>query len=228
MQFRRTIPAMGRIPAAEYGVTLGDFFFPVFLGERLGARLQGLALAIAGALVVSAAAQVVIAVPGTPVPITGQTFGVLLVGAALGARRALASMALYLLLGILGAPIFRGGAHGIVQFASVGDGGVLALAPTGGYLIGMLAAAWIVGRLADLGWDRTVLGTLGAMLIGTIIIYAFGATWLTASLDVSPAEGFAKGVLPFLFGDALKLLAAVGVFPSAWWYVNNIRGAGPG
>ena len=78
MQFRRTIPAMGRIPAAEYGVTLGDFFFPVFLGERLGARLQGLALAIAGALVVSAAAQVVIAVPGTPVPITGQTFGVLL------------------------------------------------------------------------------------------------------------------------------------------------------
>ena len=113
MQFRRTIPAMGRIPAAEYGVTLGDFFFPVFLGERLGARLQGLALAIAGALVVSAAAQVVIAVPGTPVPITGQTFGVLLVGAALGARRALASMALYLLLGILGAPIFRGGAHEI-------------------------------------------------------------------------------------------------------------------
>lgn len=218
---------MGRIPAAEYGVTLGDFFFPVFLGERLGARLQGLALAVAGALIVSAAAQVVIAIPGTPVPITGQTFGVLLVGAALGARRALASMSLYLLIGILGAPVFRGGAHGISQFASVSEGGVIALAPTGGYLIGMLFTGWIVGRLADLGWDRTVLGTVGAMLIGTLVIYAFGASWLSVSLNLPLAEGIAKGVLPFLFGDALKLLAAVGVFPSAWWYVNNIRGAGP-
>jgi biotin transport system substrate-specific component len=227
MQFRRTIPAMGRIPAAEYGVTLGDFFFPVFLGERLGARLQGLALAVAGALIVSAAAQVVIAIPGTPVPITGQTFGVLLVGTALGARRALASMSLYLLIGILGAPVFRGGAHGIAQFAAVSDGGVIALAPTGGYLVGMLLTGWIVGRLADLGWDRTVLGTVGAMLIGTLIIYTFGASWLSASLNLPLAEGIAKGVLPFLLGDALKLLAAVGVFPSAWWYVNNIRGAGP-
>ena len=205
MQFRRTVPAMGRIPAAEYGVTLGDFFFPVFLGERLGARLQGLALAIAGALIVSASAQVVIAIPGTPVPITGQTFGVLLVGTALGARRALASMGLYLLLGILGAPVFRGGAHGIAQFATVGDGGALALAPTGGYLVGMLFSAWIVGRLADLGWDRSVLGTVGAMIIGTFIIYSFGASWLAMSLEVSLDQGIAKGVLPFLVGDALKL-----------------------
>jgi biotin transport system substrate-specific component len=218
---------MGRIPAAEYGVTLGDFFFPVFLGERLGARLQGLALAVAGALIVSAAAQVVIAIPGTPVPITGQTFGVLLVGTALGARRAFASLSLYLLIGILGAPVFRGGTHGIAQFAAVSDSGAIALAPTGGYLIGMLFAGWIVGRLADLGWDRTVLGTVGAMLIGTIIIYTFGASWLAASLSLPLAEGIAKGVIPFLLGDALKLLAAVGVFPSAWWYVNNIRGAGP-
>jgi len=86
MQIRRAMPAMGRIPAAEYGVTLGDFFFPVFLGERLGARLQGLALAVVGAAIVAASAQIVIPLPGTPVPITGQTFGVLLVGAALGAR----------------------------------------------------------------------------------------------------------------------------------------------
>ena len=75
-------------------------------------------------------------------------------------------MSLYLLIGILGAPVFRGGAHGIDQFAAVSDGGVIALAPTGGYLVGMLLAGWIVGRLADLGWDRTVLGTVGAMLIG--------------------------------------------------------------
>ena len=227
MQFRRTLPTMARIPAAEHGVTLGDFFFPVFLGERLGARLQGLALAVAGALLVGAAAQVVVPIPGTPVPITGQTFGVLLVGAALGARRALASMALYLLIGLIGAPVFRSGAHGLSQFLTIGDGGGIALAPTGGYLIGMLFAGWIVGRLADLGWDRSVVGTVGAMLIGTTIIYAMGATWLAASLGVSLLDGVAKGVLPFLFGDAVKLLIAVGVFPSAWWYVNNIRGAGP-
>ena len=122
---------------------------------------------------------------------------------------------------------FRGGAHGLAQFAAVSDGGAIALAPTGGYLIGMLLAGWIVGRLADLGWDRTILGTVGAMLIGTLIIYAAGASWLSVSQDLPIAEGIAKGVLPFLFGDALKLLAAVGVFPSAWWYVNNIRGAGP-
>ncbi len=94
MQVRRSMPAVARIPAAEHGVTLGDFFFPVFLGERLGARLQGLALAVVGALIIGAAAQVVIPLPVTPVPITGQTFGVLHVGAALGARRSVASLGL--------------------------------------------------------------------------------------------------------------------------------------
>lgn len=227
MQIRRVLPGMARIPAAEHGVTLGDFFFPVFLGERLGARLQGLALAIAGALLVGASAQVVIPIPGTPVPITGQTFGVLLVGAALGARRALASMSLYLLIGLLGAPVFRAGGHGSEQFLLIADGGAVSLAPTGGYLVGMLVAGWIVGHLADLGWDRSVIGTVGAMLIGTGIIYAFGAPWLALSLGISPTEGIAKGVAPFLFGDAVKILLAVGVFPSAWWYVNNVRGAGP-
>ena len=119
MQIRRSMPAVARIPAAEHGVTLGDFFFPVFLGERLGARLQGLALAVVGALIVAAAAQVVIPLPGTPVPITGQTFGVLLVGAALGARRSVASLALYLALGLLGAPFFKSGGHGKIGRAHV-------------------------------------------------------------------------------------------------------------
>ena len=136
-------------------------------------------------------------------------------------------MALYLTIGSLGAPVFREGSHGIERLVATADGGALQLAPTGGYLLGMLLAGWVVGRLADLGWDRTILGTVGAMLIGTLIIYAAGASWLSVSQDLPIAEGIAKGVLPFLFGDALKLLAAVGVFPSAWWYVNNIRGAGP-
>ena len=226
MQIRRAIPAMGRIPAAEYGVTLGDFFFPVFLGERLGARLQGLALAVVGALIVAASAQIVIPLPGTPVPITGQTFGVLLVGAALGARRGLASMALYLALGILGAPVFREGSHGIEKFFT-SDAGLLQFAPTGGYLVGMLFAGWIVGRLADLGWDRSVIGTVGAMAIGSLIIYSFGVPWLATAKPLEIGVAIEKGVTPFLLGDAIKLALAAGVFPSAWWYVNHGRSDGP-
>ena len=218
---------MGRIPAAEYGVTLGDFFFPVFLGERLGARLQGLALAVVGAAIVAASAQIVIPLPGTPVPITGQTFGVLLVGAALGARRGLASMALYLALGILGAPVFREGSHGVERFFSATDSGVLQLAPTGGYLIGMLFAGWIVGRLADLGWDRSVIGTIGAMAIGSLVIYTCGVPWLAAAAHLEIGGAIEKGVPPFLFGDAIKLALATAVFPSAWWYVNHGRSDGP-
>lgn len=227
MQIRRAMPAMGRIPAAEYGVTLGDFFFPVFLGERLGARLQGFALAVVGALIVAASAQVVIPIPGTPVPITGQTFGVLLVGAALGARRGLASMALYLTIGILGAPVFREGSHGIERLVATADGGALQLAPTGGYLLGMMLAGWVVGRLADLGWDRTVVGTVAAMAIGSLLIYAVGVPWLAASAGMELGVAVEKGLAPFLLGDAIKLALAAAVFPSAWWYVNHGRGDGP-
>jgi len=227
MQIRRSMPALRRIPAAEYGVTLGDFFFPIALGERLGARLQGLALAAAGALLIAASAQIVISLPGTPVPITGQTFGVLLVGASLGARRSIASLGLYLALGLVGAPVFRAGAHGLEQFIKPATDGVLTLAPTGGYLIGMLFAGWLVGRLADLGWDRTILGTIGAMLIGNAVIYAFGVPWLAIAIGADVATAIQKGLTPFLFGDALKIAIAAGVFPSAWWYVNHGRSAGP-
>jgi biotin transport system substrate-specific component len=227
MQIRRSIPAVARIPAAEHGVTLGDFFFPVFLGERLGSRLQGLALAVVGALFIGAAAQVVIPLPGTPVPITGQTFGVLLVGAALGARRSVASLSLYLLLGLAGAPLFKSGGHGVEQFAISGADGALALAPTGGYLIGMLFGAWIVGRLADLGWDRSVIGTVAAMAIGSLIIYSFGVPWLAASANLEIGVAIQKGVAPFILGDAIKLGLAAAVFPSAWWYVNHGRSDGP-
>ena len=180
-----------------------------------------------GAAIVAASAQIVIPLPGTPVPITGQTFGVLLVGAALGARRSVASLGLYLALGVIGAPLFKSGGHGIEQFAASGADGTLTLAPTGGYLIGMLFAAWLVGRLADLGWDRSVVGTVGAMLIGNLIIYAFGVSWLAAALQIDFSDAIGKGATPFLIGDAIKIALAAGIFPSAWWYVNNGRSAGP-
>ena len=146
---------------------------------------------------------------------------------ALGARRSIASLGLYLMLGIVGAPVFRAGAHGVEQFVKAGEGGALALAPTGGYLVGMLFAGWLVGRLADLGWDRTILGTIGAMLLGNAVIYAFGVPWLATSIGADPSTALQKGLLPFLVGDALKIAIASGVFPSAWWYVNHGRSAGP-
>jgi biotin transport system substrate-specific component len=132
-----------------------------------------------------------------------------------------------LALGLIGAPLFKSGGHGVEQFAISGADGALALAPTGGYLIGMLFAAWIVGRLADLGWDRSVVGTVGAMLIGNLIIYAFGVSWLAASLQVGAGDAISKGLTPFLIGDAIKIALAAGIFPSAWWYVNHGRSAGP-
>jgi biotin transport system substrate-specific component len=91
----------------------------------------------------------------------------------------------------------------------------------------MLFAAWIVGRLADLGWDRSVVGTVGAMLIGNLIIYALGVSWLAASLQVGAGDAISKGLTPFLIGDAIKIALAAGIFPSAWWYVNHGRSAGP-
>ena len=103
----------------------------------------------------------------------------------------------------------------------------LALAPTGGYLIGMLCAAGLGGRLADLGWDRSVVGTVGAMVIGNVVIYAFGVSWLAAALQIGVGEAISKGATPFLIGDAIKIALAAGIFPSAWWYVNNGRSAGP-
>jgi biotin transport system substrate-specific component len=91
----------------------------------------------------------------------------------------------------------------------------------------MLFAGWIVGRLADLGWDRSVIGTIAAMAIGSLIIYSFGVPWLAASYNYSFEVALEKGLLQFLVFDALKLALAAGVFPSAWWYVNHGRSDGP-
>jgi biotin transport system substrate-specific component len=138
-----------------------------------------------------------------------------------------ASLGLYLALGVIGAPFFKAGGHGVEQFIKSGADGLQTLAPTGGYLIGMFFAAWLVGRLADLGWDRSVVGTVGAMLIGNLVIYAFGVSWLAAALQIDFGDAIGKGATPFLIGDAIKIALAAGIFPSAWWYVNNGRSAGP-
>jgi biotin transport system substrate-specific component len=171
-------------------------------------RVRDLLLVVTGSLCVAGMAQVRIALPFTPVPITGQTFAVLLVGASLGNRRGAASLALYLLLGILGLPFFAGGSSGVSAL----------IGPTGGYLVGFVIAASLVGLLAVRGLDRRIPGALLAFLAGEIAIYVFGVGWLSVYLGFRQA--IAAGFLPFLVGDAIKLVAVGIVLPAAWALVK--------
>lgn len=208
--------------APALGATLADRLVPAVLAARLGARSRDLALVAAGALLIALSAAVSIRLPDNPVPISGQTFGVLLVAGALGLRRGLAATALYVAIGVIGLPAFAEGKGGLGVIASVNDGR-LVLGATGGYLLGFVLAAALVGRLAQRGWDRRLPGALAAMAVGNTVIYAIGLPWLAAATGYSVAETIAKGLVPFLLGDAAKLLLAAGVLPAAWWVVGRQR-----
>jgi biotin transport system substrate-specific component len=163
--------------------------------------------------VITASAQ--ISSPTQPVPFTGQTFGVLLTAGAIGFRRAVLATLLYLALGAIGLPVFAEAKHGTEWL----------LGATGGYLIGFVLASAIVGRLAELGWDRNLLGSIGAMVIGSLAIYAVGVPWLAAVAfkgDLGAAT--AAGMTPFLLWDVVKLALAAVAFPAAWWFVGRRPG----
>ena len=169
-------------------------------------------LVLVGTGLVAAAAQV--SIPFEPVPLTGQTFAVLLVGSSLGALRGLASLALYLLLGVAGAPIYADGRHGwsIITGAS------------GGYIVGFVLAAAVVGYLAERGWDRRFSSAVGAMLTGNVIIYAVGLPWLAVVLDTDLEKTLELGLYKFVPGDLLKLYLAAALLPTAWRAVERVRG----
>jgi len=171
---------------------------------------------IAGSLIVAGLAQISINLHFTPVPITGQTLGVLLVGASLGAWRGGAALLLYLAEGAAGAPFFAAHHHGVSILA--------ASSASGGYLWGFAAAALVVGFLADRGWDRNVGSSIGAMLIGEVIIYAFGVPWLAAALHIGSNKAYEFGLYPFIIGDAIKLAIVAGLLPAAWAIVKKGRG----
>jgi biotin transport system substrate-specific component len=209
------LPSIDRARAGERGITIGDFLVPIRISERLGTRARHLGLILAGTLLIAASAQVSFKIGDNPVPFTGQTFGVLLSAGALGFRRGLAASLLYLVLGVVGLPIFASGAHGLGELEGA----------SGGYLVGFVLASAIVGRLAELGWDRTVRGSIGAMLLGSVAIYAVGVPWLAISFfggDIQPA--IANGLTPFLLWDAVKLALAAAAFPAAWWFVGRRPG----
>ncbi len=175
-------------------------------------------LALAGSLLVAGLAQISIHLAFTPVPITGQTLGVLLVGASLGPMLGGISMLLYLAEGAIGLPFFAGGHHG-ASFLRLG-------AATGGYLWGFVLAAALVGWLARRGWDRSIRSAIGAMFLGEVVIYAAGVPWLVSAIHVPLEKGLEFGLYPFVIGDTLKLLAAAGLLPVAWRLVGRDRGVG--
>lgn len=168
-----------------------------------GGLLRDLALVGGTAAFVGASAQVAIPLPFTPVPISLQTFAVLLSAAALGPFRAGSAMLLYLGAGMAGVPWFSD------QTSGWGF-------PSFGYVIGFVLAAVLVGALARRGADRTARGTLGTMILGNLVIYAAGVPYLAVAIGVDLAEAVALGALPFLVGDGLKILLAVGLLPAAW------------
>jgi biotin transport system substrate-specific component len=205
------IPRLDRSTAADRGLTIADFLVPIRLGERINARARDVALVVAGALFIYLTSKIVIPVAGSPVPITGQTFGVLLVGGALGLRRGAVAVALYVLLGVVGLPFFAEGKGGLS----------IIWGATGGYLVGFVVAGAVVGRLAELGWDRKIGGALGAMLVGSSIIYAIGLPWLKVVTGMTVEETIATGLTPFLIGDTIKIILAAVLFPVAWWVVGR-------
>ena len=188
------------VPARSSGQVLADLI-PF-------SRVRDVALVAGGAALTGVAAQIAVPVPGSPVPVTGQTFAALLVGTALGARRGLLSLALYALVGMAGMPWFAEGVSG-------------AAAPSLGYVFGMLLAATVVGALARRGADRSMLRMAGAMLLGEALIYAVGVPYLALAADMSLGAAIAAGLTPFLIGDLLKAALAMGAVPAAWKLVDK-------
>ena len=170
-------------------------------------------LVLGGALFVAAAAQFTISIePFSPVPITGQTFAVLLVGASYGALLGSASLALYVLMGLF-----------LPFYADGGKGSDVLKGVTGGYLVGFIVAAAVVGLLAQMKWDRKFSSAVSAMLTGSVIIYVCGIAWLMHKADLNFTTGLKEGLAPFVPGDIIKLYLAGALLPGAWALIRRFR-----
>ena len=183
----------------------------VFPRSRL---LTDVLLVVGGAGFVALCAQIEIHLGFTPVPITLQTFAVLLVGAGLGSILGTASLALYVLVGMVGAPVYAGGEGGWEWIRGA----------TGGYLVGFVVAAGLAGLLAERRWDRRVATAVTAMLTGNVVIYLFGLPWLAHVAGYSWQKTLENGLYPFVVGDLLKLYLAGALLPGAWRLVAHLKG----
>lgn len=191
-------------------LTYADVFQP---SGKVRVGIYDAALILAGSMLIGFCAQLAVWLPFSPVPVTGQTFAVLLTGVLLGARRGSLCVLAYLLQGAAGLPVF----------ASARAGLAVLLGPTGGYLIGFIAAAWLTGYLAQKGWDRKAGTTVLAMALGNAVIYAFGVLWLglfTGSIKAAAAAG----VYPFVIADCFKIAVAAVILPSGWKILRKFEG----
>ncbi|MCU1488958.1 MAG: biotin synthase, partial [Acidimicrobiaceae bacterium] len=197
------------LPAMNQPTTAIALRRPTVLADLVpGELVRDVLLVLGAAAFIGALAQVSFHVPGTPVPVTGQTLGVLLAGCALGMRRALLTGLCYAGLGFAGLPWFVGHTSGW-QGASTG------------YIFGFVVAAALCGALAQRGADRTVLRALPTMLLGELAIYVIGVAWLAIDLHVGLRTALDLGFNPFVIGDAAKLVIAGGLLPGAWWLAGN-------
>ena len=173
--------------------------------------LSNAVLVVSGVLGLAALAQIAIPVPGSPVPVTGQTLGVLILGTTYGSTLGVTTFALYMLAGIAGAPVFANSGHGLDRIVGA----------TGGYLIGMLIATFVLGQLARFRLDQKFLTALPSMLIGTVITFSFGLVWLQQYTEQSWSWTINAGLTPFIVGEALKIAIAGTSLPAIWRVVNR-------
>ncbi len=192
--------------------TIVDRFVPRSL-------VADIALVLSGAVLIWLSTYVVIPLGFTPVPLTGQTFAVLLAASALGLNRGTLATLLYAVVGWFGAPVFASHTSAVFSFQS----------PTLGYVVGFIASSALVGWLAELGWDKNPALTVASFVLGNLAIYAFGVAWLANFFAVNNmphdlASVLNAGLIPFLAGDAIKIALAAGLLPSAWLLVKSIKG----
>lgn len=170
---------------------------------------------VGGTLFIAALAQIAIPVPGSPVPVTGQTLAVYLIGTTFGARLGFATFATYLLAGIAGAPVFAAAtgasSHGLARLTGA----------TGGYLIGMLVASFVLGALADRKADQKFRTSFPSLLLGSAIVFGFGLTWLQSSLNLSWSATISAGLTPFIFGEFIKIAITATSLPLIWRKISQ-------
>lgn len=181
-------------------ITYADILRP---SGRAASLAYDAMLVIVGSMLIALSAKFAFPLPFSPVPVTGQTFAVLLIGALYGSKRGMLTVLAYMAEGISGMPVFTGAGAGLAYLAG----------PTGGYVAGFAAAAGITGLLAEKGWDRSVVKTALAMAAGSAAIYLFGVMWLSQFVG---GKAISMGLVPFIPGDILKIMAAAAILPSGW------------
>lgn len=177
--------------------------------ERMRALAFNATAVIGGSIFIALSAQISFFLPFSPVPVTGQTFAILLIGALFGAKLGTAAVLAYLVEGASGLPVFSAGGATVAHL----------IGPSGGYLIGFVGTAWLVGALAERGWTAHPVTTAVAMIIGATVYFAVGAAWL--ALFVGAKNAAIVGIVPFLLGDALKIALAAIILPLATRFVTR-------